>query len=1571
MGSQCLRFSKQDVDPTLTVARSCSAHARECAGAVKGKARKTLSKFAVSFLAMWLVASGLVFAQQQQAFPNITTVAGGGPTTIPAINGAINNIASTGEIGQMAWDSAHNLLYFTSSTFNRVYKYDPAAGQATAIAGNGFTGFGGDGGPALQATFGGPLGIALDPTNPNLLYVSDTGNNRVRRIDLSSGTVDTISGDGTCVAGQLTYTNVATASANICAPGQMAIDGNGVLYVFDLTRRVVWRMAAGQARMIAGNSSPSFPLIPVAAGTATSMSLADFAYLAADPSGQFLYLNETIGLRQLNLTTGILSAPLDTSANTPFLNQNGGPTGSFIPLQRVGSPVAVDPATGNVIYAIYEQGAASESVFSYNPSSGQKTFVNGKGSTSPVFLTPTSDVNLGAMNNGLGELVAITPGGAAGTFVASRSGWIHTMDSGANFTTVLGNGFRSFCGDGGPATSACLDSPGSVAGNGDGSFFIADTGNSVVRFVDANGIIHSLVSPKSAGAPPDSIAVVPVSNQGNVLPPPGNLLFTSIAKHQVFALDPVADQTTLYSGDGKDACANFINSGFCDPHVDFGLRGAEYDQPRGLVIDQLGNPLLTDPNLDSGNGPVGVIDCLLCDDTIITIFGFDPITFANIFSFGQPDALAVDTDGLLVAEKGAQKIQHLTAVTGFNGARTGFDGWPTTDILNNRQLPLPNVSPFIPVGVTKIPGHIIAADDFNRIVWSATRPINLGPCPQGAVCIAPPPPPQLVGVFAGGGTLYQDNIPAYQAAFGFRQVEAGVFDPQDAFGELNGTQVSGESLVYITDRADNRIRLVDAGTNHPPVADAGTDRNVPLDSSGSAQVLLDGSASTDPDGDALTYVWTESGNPLGTSAFVQTSLTSGKHTITLTVTDGFGGSSSATVNITATPPVDLSIAATPSATTVNAGSAVTYTATLANLGPNDATGVMVTLPLQSSTDFVSGSAAGGCTGPASGTAGVVTCLVGNLTNGTGASLSITVQPNTAGTLASTLSVSGNQGDPDTSNNSAALSVTVNPLNAVQVNVAESIQVTDSVTPQPSVMLQDSELIHVTDIATVSSTVNTPLGQPTVNPPDQNGQPSNISVTFSGGVTAAGFTSVNISPTGPPLPAGFQLAGNPAMYLDIQTTAQFNPPVIVCVPLNPVPAGAALLHFNTATQQWEDLTIRPVPTNGPICTQVNSLSPFALVASSNHPPVANAGSNQTLEATSPAGAAVTLSGSATDQDNDQVTLAWSENGVALGTGAQITVTFSVGVHTVTLTANDGHGGTGTATVLITVQDTTPPTLTLPANQVLEATSPAGSVASFTATASDIVDGVRPVLCAPASGSIFPLGVTTVNCTASDFHGNTASGQFTITVRDTTPPLVVPPANITVSATEASGVRGAAWPALAAFLAGASATDVADPAPVQLPPQAAGVSSTSNTLFPYGTTTVTFRFRDASGNVGTAKATVTVILGSVKISAKLAAQGVNPDGTTFVDVTIGNTGTGNARKLQVDLITAVPTKGFGRVVISSPIRPLTIGNLNAGASQTIHIVMKVPSTVKQFAVAEAGSYTNVKGFFNLFAQAQTVP
>ncbi|HEX8148849.1 MAG TPA: PxKF domain-containing protein [Pyrinomonadaceae bacterium] len=113
------------------------------------------------------------------------------------------------------------------------------------------------------------------------------------------------------------------------------------------------------------------------------------------------------------------------------------------------------------------------------------------------------------------------------------------------------------------------------------------------------------------------------------------------------------------------------------------------------------------------------------------------------------------------------------------------------------------------------------------------------------------------------------------------------------------------------------------------------------------------------------------------------------------------------------------------------------------------------------------------------------------------------------------------------------------------------------------------------------------------------------------------------------------------------------------------------------------------------------------------------------------------------------------------------TFPVGTTTVTWTATDAAGNTATATQTVTVNDTTPPVITPPADVVvyLPLNSTATSVAvnyPNPATATDNCGGPVTVGYSPASGSVFPVGANTVTITATDGHGNSSTAAFTVTV-----------------------------------------------------------------------------------------------------------------------------------------------------------------------------------------------------------------
>jgi len=94
--------------------------------------------------------------------------------------------------------------------------------------------------------------------------------------------------------------------------------------------------------------------------------------------------------------------------------------------------------------------------------------------------------------------------------------------------------------------------------------------------------------------------------------------------------------------------------------------------------------------------------------------------------------------------------------------------------------------------------------------------------------------------------------------------------------------------------------------------------------------------------------------------------------------------------------------------------------------------------------------------------------------------------------------------------------------------------------------------------------------------------------------------------------------------------------------------------------------------------------------------------------------------------------------------------------------DGQGGSASATVRITVVDTTPPVVTCPANITASTASATGATVNYVASATD-AGGLASFNCVPPSGSTFPIGTTTVTCTAVDNSTNRSSCTFTVTVR----------------------------------------------------------------------------------------------------------------------------------------------------------------------------------------------------------------
>jgi HYR domain len=189
-------------------------------------------------------------------------------------------------------------------------------------------------------------------------------------------------------------------------------------------------------------------------------------------------------------------------------------------------------------------------------------------------------------------------------------------------------------------------------------------------------------------------------------------------------------------------------------------------------------------------------------------------------------------------------------------------------------------------------------------------------------------------------------------------------------------------------------------------------------------------------------------------------------------------------------------------------------------------------------------------------------------------------------------------------------------------------------------------------------------------------------------------------------------------------------------------------------------------------------------------------------------------------------------------------FPLGKTTVNCVARDKFGNTAADDFDITIVDTTAPVLNLPDPIVANTDSADGAVVNYDANASDTVSGDFPATCEPPSGSRFPVGTTTVQCSATDDAGNTARGTFTVEVRrnDTGTLTIRVPDPITTEAESHDG-------AVVTFTVTAGGTSDPDPDITCAP--------ASGSTFALGTTTVSCTATDQSGNTASDDFEVNVV------------------------------------------------------------------------------------------------------------------
>lgn len=195
----------------------------------------------------------------------------------------------------------------------------------------------------------------------------------------------------------------------------------------------------------------------------------------------------------------------------------------------------------------------------------------------------------------------------------------------------------------------------------------------------------------------------------------------------------------------------------------------------------------------------------------------------------------------------------------------------------------------------------------------------------------------------------------------------------------------------------------------------------------------------------------------------------------------------------------------------------------------------------------------------------------------------------------------------------------------------------------------------------------------------------------------------------------------------------------------------------------------------------------------------------------------------------------------------------------------------------VADTTAPDITCPPDTTVTCSGPDGLAVSFDVVVSDSCDSAPVLECTPASGSVFPVGTTTVTCTATDADSNSAECSFDVTiVADDIPPVVTCPGDTTLECT---------GDGQATYTFAPVATDNCDPDPTVVSDPPSGSS------FPLGTTTVTVTATDAVGNSSQCTFDVTVVDTTPPVIEELSAEPTEiwPPNHEMADITVSVTAT----------------------------------------------------------------------------------
>lgn len=244
---------------------------------------KLIQPFGVDF-----VSDGTIYVVEMAKGERLRAITPDGKLiTLAGTEGVLGSEGDGGPGRKATFNGMHSLVagsdgavYLADTWNNRVRKFDPKTGTVSRFAGKGEKGFAGDGGLAVEAKFGGCFCVAIDPAGKNL-WITDLDNKRIRKVDLGSGIVTTVAGNGTAAVPK---DGEDAVSQPLVDPRAAAVDKDGNLYVLERggnALRVV--DAKGKIRTVAGTGKKG-----MGTGKALESAMNGPKHLCMDADGSVL-----------------------------------------------------------------------------------------------------------------------------------------------------------------------------------------------------------------------------------------------------------------------------------------------------------------------------------------------------------------------------------------------------------------------------------------------------------------------------------------------------------------------------------------------------------------------------------------------------------------------------------------------------------------------------------------------------------------------------------------------------------------------------------------------------------------------------------------------------------------------------------------------------------------------------------------------------------------------------------------------------------------------------------------------------------------------------------------------------------------------------------------------------------------------------------------------------------------------------------------------------------------------------------------------------------------------------------